>query len=190
MHARDGDDESIRMRQRQRCERAGDAGHVRGLPQAATGVPQLRVGERDASSAAGGPARVHERGEIVVGAVHDRRITCRFEAFEGHRLIVAGAGDHHMVQRRNVHRGAASRAQQLVRGQHRGRAGVVEHVAELLRGHQEHHRGDRRAGPPQRVVGDQHLGAVGHQDGDAIAGLNAQVTQAGGQALRPFHELG
>ena len=60
-----------------------------------------------------------------------------------------------------------------------------------LRGRKEEdRRRDDCTGAPDRLVGDPDLGAVGHEDDDAVSGLDATCAEASRQPRGPFVQLG
>ena len=64
-----------------------------------------------------------------------------------------------------------------------------EHVAEVLGREQEVRRGDHRAGPPERLVDDPHLGRVGHRDDDPLARARPRARQSRGQPPGALEQL-
>ena len=195
VHTDAGDQQAIGVRQRQRQQRAGQAGPGRRLVRGPPAPPQVGVGQRDALGPAGGAAGVQQRREVAAGPVHDRpRLGRRHLGEVEHRNAGAAsprpeppATTTNRTLRRSGQRGG-DLGQELGRGHHADRAGVGQRVPQLVLADQEDQRGHHRPGPPGRGVGDQDLGAVGHQHDQPVPGPDAKAGQPGREPGRPVGE--
>ena len=196
------------MGQRQRHQRAGQVVRRRRVRRRAA-PEQVGVGQRHALGPAGRAAGVQQRGQVVVGPVHDhprrgRRHLGKADhprpasptspinpASRPSPINPASAinppshpgpvspGNHDEPDAIHAPGRALDLGQELGGGHHRHRARVGQRVPQLVFADQEDQRRHHRPGPPGRVVGDQHLRAVGHQHHQPVAGPDPQPGQAG-----------
>ena len=136
----------------------------------------------DALRASGRPAGVEQRGHL--GRVHRGEVglVARARARRTNGVRRRRADDHapDVEVGRRDHLG-----QELRRRHDHRRAGVAQRVAQFVLAEQEQQRGDGRADTPHRLVGDEHLRAVGHAHGDSVAGAHAEVGRAPTAKRRP-----
>ena len=135
------------------------------------------VREHDALCAARRPAGVDERGQVVVGARHDRTNLGALQLLDGDdpdRSALAGTLD------RVAKRGRRDRGDRL----------RVEHdPAQLLGGEEEDHRRRDGSRAPDPVVGDADVGRVLHHHHHPVAGTDPGRREACGRARRAVEEL-
>jgi hypothetical protein len=123
-----GDEHPVGVRERQRDEAPVDAGDVARLVPGLAGAPQHLVREHHALRAPGRSARVHERGEVVVGAGDDRSGLGLLE-LRGRQLPLARfAGGHDPLERVDALARLSHHDRKVGRRDHRARPGVGEQV--------------------------------------------------------------
>ena len=195
VQAGDRDEQPVGMGERERDQRAGDAGLVGGAVRRAG---RCSAGWRARASrpwrgpwcrrcrAAPPGRRRRGRRSPAAGACSSSPSVVTGPASPASTASVHST----MPQLRQALRGASrTLSQELGRRDDGARAGVREHVAQFGLAEQERHRRDDQSGPPQGVVGDRHLGAVGHAHRDAVAGREAERREAAGHPRGPFGEL-
>ena len=102
----------------------------------------------------------------------------------------AVGGHDQLFQRAGFARRGQRGGQQPLVGDEDLRARVAQDVGDLLGGEPGVNGDEHRARQRDREMGDQHLGQVGHQVGDPVAGLDAAGPQRAGSPRRLGRELG
>ena len=178
------------MRERQRQQVSGQPRRVAGRMRAGACLPQVVVAEHHALRPPGRAAGVKQRGQVVIAPVDDARRLGRLQ-----RGVRRGArarrSDHDHVPDFRGRRDRIGHLRQELRRRHDGDSSRVDqHVDQFHGAQQEHHRGDHSAGSPQRLVGDNHLGTVGHQHDDPVTGGDAERQQAAADVGSAGGQLG
>jgi hypothetical protein len=176
------------MRERQGGEPPADARHVAGLVARLAGVPEALVREQHTLRPTGRAAGVEERGRVRVVPRDDLRRSCLLERGERDGSV-AGLGARDPADALDAFGRRANGAHELGRGDHAACAGVAQDVVELLGREQEDRGRDDGAGAPDRVVRHRHLGAVGRQHADAVAGLETLLKQTTGQPAPALEQV-
>ena len=176
VQAGDRDQQPVGVRQRERQQDRVAARAVVALRPGRAGGIERGVGQGDALGAPGGAAGVEQGCQVIRAAVDDRQLLGLLELLPGDAAL---APDHHDGWRPGAAACTFARNSGVVMTATAPESWTT--WRELLLGQQEQHGSRDGAGPPDRLVGQAHLRAVGHADHDPVARPDADLRPGHGQ---------